>query len=93
MLLTSLEQEKKLDDWNFRTQAFMRSHPGYANRMDDQAYCFYVVVSEWRKAWKDRKRYSNQNDCDEDILKELSKKCRDYEKQIDKYIKDKLGLI
>lgn len=56
VLKASLEEEKKLDDWNARTEAYMRSHPGRANKMDDKAYCFYVVVSEWRKTWKDRKR-------------------------------------
>ena len=93
VLKASVEQEKKLDEWNARTEAYMRSHPGYANKMNDQAYSFYVVVSEWRKTWKDRKRYSKQKDYDPQVLAEINKKCRDFEKQIDKYIKDKFKLI
>lgn len=92
VLKTSLEQEKKLDDWNKRTKSFIDSHPGY-KPADPKSHAFYVLVSGWREAWKDRKRYSKQKGCDEDILKELSRKCRDFEKQIDKYVKDNLGLI
>lgn len=93
VLLASVEQEKKLDEWNRRISGYMRSHPGYANKMDEKAYSFYVVVEEWRKTWKERKNYSKRKDCDEAILSEMSKKCRDFEKKIDQYIKDKLGLI
>lgn len=93
VLQASLEQEKILDDWNRRTEAFMRSHPGYANKMDGKAYSFYVVVSEWRKAWRERKAYSKSRDCDEQVLREISKKCRQFEKKIDKYIKETLRLI
>lgn len=93
VLLASLEKEKELDDWNTRTAAYMRSHPGYANKMNDKAFCFYVVVSEWRKAWKERKRYKGNASCDQQVLREIGKKCRDFEKKIDDYIKDKLQLI
>ena len=41
----------------------------------------------------ERKSYSRRKDCDEAILSEMSKKCRDFEKQIDKYLKIKLNLI
>lgn len=71
----------------------MRSHPGYANKMDDKAYSFYMVVSEWRKAWKERKKYSKDPHCDKQILDEISKKCRQFEKEVDKYIKNKLNLL
>lgn len=93
VMMASLEQEKKLDDWNTRTEAYIRSHPGYANKMNDKAYCFYIVVSEWRKAWKERKRYKGNSSCDQEVLREMSKKCRDFEKEIDKYVRDNLGLI
>lgn len=92
VMMASLEQEKKLDDWNARTEAFISSHPGHANK-NDKAYSFYVVVSEWRKAWKERKRYKGNASCDQEVLREMSKKCRDFEKEIDKYVNDNLGLI
>lgn len=92
VLKASVELEKKLDDWNSRTQKYIDTHSGY-KPSDENSHSFYVVVSEWRKAWKDRKRYSRQKDYDPQILSEINKKCRDFEKQIDKYIKDKFKLI
>lgn len=93
VMMASLEQEKKLDDWNTRTAAFISSHPDYTIKMNDKAFSFYLVVSEWRKAWKERKRYKGNASCDQDVLKEIGKKCRDFEKQIDEYISKSLGLI
>ena len=93
VLKASLEEEKKLDDWHKRISALSQNSNGPLVIKDRESFNFYIVVRGWREAWKDRKRYSKQKDYDEDILKELGKKCRDYEKQIDKYVKDKLGLI
>ena len=61
--------------------------------MNDKAFCFYVGLSEGRKAWAERKRYKGNASCDQQVLKEISKKCRDFEKKIDEYVKDNLGLI
>lgn len=92
VLLESVEQEKKLDDWNARTQRFIDTHPGY-KPADEKGHAFFLIVQGWREAWKERKRYSKRKDCDQAVLNEISRKCRDYEKEIDKYVKDKLGLI
>lgn len=92
VLLASLEKEKELDDWNTRTRSFLNTHTAYF-RGRNEAYCFFVVVEAWRKAWKERKRYKGNASCDQQVLKEISKKCRDFEKKIDEYIKDKLQLI
>lgn len=92
VLLASVEKEKELDDWNSRTQSFIDTHPGY-KPSDAQSHAFFVIVQEWRRTWKERKNYSKRKDCDERVLAEISRKCRDFEKQIDKYIKDKLHLI
>lgn len=93
VLLASVEEEKKLDEWNARTRKYIDSHSDVINGKDKERYGFFLVVEGWRSAWKDRKQYSRRKDCDEAVLKEISKKCRDFEKQIDKYIKDKLQLI
>ncbi len=89
----SLKLEAELDAWNFKILCYMRSHPSRALHMDDEAYSFYVKVSEWRNTWKERQRYRGGLSCDEAAIKELSRKCRDLEKQIDLYIKKKLNFI
>lgn len=91
-LLISLDHEKRLDDWNKRTQAFMDSHPGY-KPADEKSHAFFLLVSQWRKIWHERMSYRKLKMRDERVLDEMSKKCRDYESQIDKIIKDKFGLL
>jgi len=93
VLKASIEQEKKLDDWHSRISAISENNAGPLHIKDREAFDFYIVVRGWREAWKDRKRYSKQKDYDPQVLSEISKKCRDFEKQIDKYVKDKIGLI
>lgn len=93
VMMRSLEEEKKLDDWNTRTRRYIDSHTSQQKGAQSESFNFFIIVEGWRKAWKERKNYSKRNDCDQAVLAEISKKCRDFEKQIDKYIKDKLGLI
>ena len=92
-LLASVEEEKKLDDWNTRTRKFLDSHPNGGKGIQSEQFSFFVVVEAWRNAWKERKNYSKRKDRDDRILSEMSHKCRDNEKEIDKYVKEKLGLI
>lgn len=93
VMLASLEQEKKLDDWNKRVSALSENSNNPLPIKDREAFNFFVVVRGWREAWAERKRYKGNASCDQDILREIGKKCRDFEKEIDKYVKDKLGLI
>lgn len=93
VLKASLEEEKKLDDWHRRVSALSQNSNAPLPIKDREAFDFFIVVRGWREAWKERKNYSKRRDCNEDVLKEMSKKCRDFEKHIDKYVKDKLQLI
>lgn len=93
VLKASIEQEKKLDNWHKRISALSQNSTNPLHIKDREAFDFYIVVRGWREAWLDRKRYSRQKDYDPQILSEINKKCRDFEKKIDKYIKDKLQLI
>lgn len=92
-LKASLAEEKKLDDWNTRTRKFIDSHSNYGKGAQSEGYSFFLVVEAWRKAWKDYRKYLRGQVVDGLIAKEMAKQCRDFEKQIDKYVKDKLGLI
>lgn len=92
-LIVSLEHEKRLDDWNKRTQAFIDSHPGY-KPADEKSHAFYVLVSEWRKTWRERKNYSKRTmGYDQRIMDEMTRKCRALEKEIDKTVKERLQLL
>lgn len=92
VLKESVALEHQLDKWNQRTANYIASHPGY-QPSDIKAHAFYLIMSEWRETWKERKKYVKSADPDERIIKEMSKKCRDLEKEIDKYIKEKIGLL
>ena len=93
VLLKSLEEEKKLDDWHKRVSSITQNNNAPTPIKDRDAFQFFVVVREWREAWLERKKYSKQQDRDDNVLREISKKCRDYEAWIDKYINEKLKLI
>lgn len=92
-LKASLELESELDKWNKRTEAFMAGHPGWKPR-DAKGHAFYVLVSEWRKVWHERMGYRKRRmGYDQKVMDQMSRKCREIEKEIDKYIKDQLQLL
>ncbi len=91
-LVASLSQEKILDDWNARTAAYIANHPGY-QPADAKSHSFYVLVSSWRKAWRERMGYRRIKDYDERVLDQMTSKCRQLEKKIDEYIKQNLQMI
>ncbi len=89
----SLAQETKLDDWNRRTNGFLRSHPGH-QPADEKSYAFCVLVSQWRNLWHERMAYRKRKmGFEQAVLDEMTKKCRALESKIDQYIKDKLQLL
>ena len=89
----SQKYETQLDKWNQRTQAFINSHPGY-KPTDEKSHAFYQLVSEWRKAFKERMAYRKlKMGFDQNVLNEMSKKSRELEKEIDKYIKEQFQLL
>ena len=92
-MIESQEYETKLDKWNQRTQAFINSHPGY-KPTDEKSHAFYVLVSTWRKVFKERMAYRKlKMGFDQNVLNEMSKKSRELEKEIDKYIKEQFQLL
>lgn len=89
----SLKLESELDGWNMRTRIYIETHGKPIATSHVEAYNFYQKVQLWRDTWKDRKKYRGNLKCDKQILDELSRQCRQYEKEIDQYIKTKLNLI
>lgn len=83
-MIESQEYETKLDKWNQRTQAFINSHPGY-KPTDEKSHAFYVLVSTWRKVFKERMAYRKRKmGFDQAVFDEMNKKRQSLEKQIDK---------
>lgn len=87
----ALDKEKELDDWNARTSSFLSQHINYVPS-DPQAHAFFLLVVRWRRLWKDYFAYKKRSDADKVIVRERAKQCRDYETQIDNYIKQTLGI-
>lgn len=87
----ALVKEKELDDWNTRTRFHIDTHPKLCTD-DDKAYAFFLLVEQWRSLWHKYFAYKKLPCADPDIVRERARQCRDYESQIDKYIKQQLGL-
>ena len=87
----ALEKEKQLDDWNDRTSRFLATHTNY-QPADAKAHAFFLIVVRWRRLWKNYFAYKKRSDADPAIVRERAKECRDYESQIDNYIKQTLAL-
>lgn len=86
----ALEKEKELDDWNARTSSFLSLNPNYVPD-DTHAHAFFLIVLRWRNLWKAYFSYKKRSDADPAIVRERAKQCRDFEAQIDNYIKQQLG--
>ena len=89
----SLKLEAELDAWNMRIRIHLESHPAEAGGYQGDEYNFYQMVLTWRDAWKRRQRYKRSPGHDNQVLQSLSSECRQYEREIDQYIKTKLNLI
>lgn len=88
----SLAKESVLDKRNAAIRFHLNTHPNF--RVDDQkSFAFFEVVEEWRKLWKAYFAYKKQADADRAVIKERAKQCRDFEKQIDAYIRQEIGLL
>ena len=87
----ALEKEKELDDWNARTSSFLAAHMNY-QPADPKAHAFFLIVVRWRRLWKNYFAYKKSANADPAIVRERGKECRDYEAQIDKYVKETIGL-
>lgn len=92
-LQASIVEENKLDKWHKKISSMSQNNSEPLPVKNREAFDFYLLVREWRDTWKKRKAYSKQKDFDEEGLKDISSRCRELEKQIDKYIKTKLQLI
>ena len=87
----ALDKEKQLDDWNTRTRFYLQGHPK-STPDDAKAFSFFLLVEKWRQLWKQYFAYKKRQDADPAIVRERGKQCRDYESQIDNYIKQTLRL-
>ena len=85
----ALAKEKELDDWNARTSSFLSKNPNYVPA-DPQAHAFFLIVARWRWLWKSYFAYKKRSDADQTIVRERAKQCRDFEAQIDNYVKQQL---
>lgn len=90
-LNASIALEKQLDDWNTRTRFYLNTHPKC--QVDEKAKAFFILVEAWREKWHKYFAYKKQTNADPAVVMQMKKECLDYEKQIDKYVKQVIGLI
>ena len=99
-LEASLAKESELDHWNARTRSYIDSKPGLEEKLKSlpsdsdkfRHFAFFEIVEGWRRVWKEYHAYKKKKDHDEQVLREMKKKCFDFEKNIDYYIKQTLHL-
>lgn len=88
----AMKLDGELDVWNMRNRIYIESHPDY-EPSSKESYDFFLTVLEWRDMWKNRRRRSGAFGCNPQLAKEISQNCRNLEKKIDLYLKQKLNLI
>lgn len=91
-----MEHVRKLDKENRRTREFLNGHQAFEKAKLDaksQSYMFFVLVEAWRAAYYERQKYSKQAGYDIKVYREMTRKIRQLEKEIDEYIKQIIKLI
>ena len=99
-LEASLAKESELDHWNARTRSYIDSKPGLEEKLNSlpsdsdkfRHFAFFEIVEGWRSVWKEYFAYKKKKDKDPAVEREMKKKCCDFEKNIDYYIKQTLHL-
>ena len=90
----ALEKESELDKWNEKTRSYLTAHPGMELvKAGQPEFAFFQIVEQWRKLWKEYFAYKRSSDANPAIVRERAKQCRDYETNIDNYIKKTIGLL
>lgn len=87
----SLAKEAKLDQWNARTRIYLSNHPNA--QVDEKGKAFFLLVDAWREKWHKFFACKKAHSVEKPVLDQMKKECKDYEKQIDKYVKQVIGLI
>ena len=90
-LLASLALESELDQWNLRTRLYIDNHPNA--QVDEKGKAFFLLVEAWRERWHKYFASKKSGAVDKQVLAQMKKECLEYEKQIDKYVKQVIGLI
>lgn len=88
----SLALESELDKWNQRTRAFLDSHCKVMDGKTTAQYSFFIIVEEWRNVWHRYFAYKNRKDKNASIEKEMRDLCFAYEREINKYVTNAIGL-
>ena len=87
----SLALEKELDLWNASTRFYLQGHP--RSTPDNlRAFAFFQIVERWRDRWHRYFAYKKRRDKDVAVEREMKKECFALEAEIDKYVKEIIGL-
>lgn len=92
-MMASLKLESQLDKWIRRTRDFIDHHLMVKDAATSKRYSFFIIVEAWRQIWHERKKLASGKDYDSGVYREMTRKIRQLEKEIDEYIKQIIKLI
>lgn len=90
---TLMKYVRKLDKWNRQTRNFLNTHNKVMDAETTKRFGFFVVVEEWRSAYYERQKFAKIDNYDRNVYREMTRKIRQFEKEIDSYIKQQMKLI
>lgn len=91
-----MEHVRKLDNWNRQTRAFLNGHGSVMDAATTRRHAFFVLVEAWRNAYYERQQYQKataRGDYNSQVFREMTRKIRQFEQEVDDYIKQTIKLI
>ena len=90
-----MDHVRRLDKWNKQTREFLNTHCKVMDSDTNKRMSFFVLVEAWRDAYYERQQYSKIDSAsyDANVFREMTRKIRSFEKEIDQYIKQQMKLI
>lgn len=91
-----MEHVRKLDNWNKKTRQFLNTHCSVMYAATTKRHAFFIVVEAWRNAYYERQQYQKataNGNYDSRVFREMTRKIRQFEQEVDNYIKQTIKLI
>lgn len=91
-----MEHVRKLDKWNRTTRKFLDTHGSVVDKAMTKQQGFFIVVEAWRNAYYERQQYQKataNGNYDSRVFREMTRKIRQFEQEVDNYIKQTIKLI
>ena len=90
-----MDHVRRLDKWNRQTRDFLNTHCKVMDAETTKRMSFFILVEAWRDAYYERQQYSKMDRAsyDHNVFREMTRKIRQFEQEIDSYIRQQIKLI